>query len=90
MSSNTEGGASGRLVEMAYTALRGQILSIELAPGVTIAEADLTARLGMSRTPLREAIGRLAYEGLIVTLPRRGIRVIPITPCCCASTQCTQ
>lgn len=80
MSSNTEeGGAGGRLVEMAYTALRGQILSIELAPGVTIAEADLTTRLGMSRTPLREAIGRLAYEGLVDTLPRRGIRVMPIT-----------
>ncbi len=77
---DTDGAApSGRLVETAYAALRQRILSVELAPGVTIPEADLTALLGMSRTPLREAVNRLAYEGLVDTLPRRGIRVMPIT-----------
>ena len=80
MISNTDAGSStGRLVDAAYAALRQRILSVELLPGSTLPEARLTEMLRMSRTPLREAVSRLTFEGLVETLPRRGIRVMPIT-----------
>ena len=71
--------AANSLTETAYCALRQRILSVELRPGQTLPEASLTDMLGMSRTPLREAVSRLAFEGLVDSLPRRGIRITPIT-----------
>jgi len=65
-------GASG---EFAYDALRQQIVSLTLAPGATLDEASLIARLGLSRTPVREALVRLAGDGLVELLPNRGARV---------------
>lgn len=58
-----------------YEQLREQILSLELKPGAPLEEAKLAQALGGSRTPLREAIIRLAAEGLVEVLPNRGARV---------------
>jgi DNA-binding GntR family transcriptional regulator len=71
--------SSGTLVDLAYRRLRQQILSNELRPGSETLEAELAQALGMSRTPVREAIVRLEYEGLVEVIPRRGVRVVPIT-----------
>lgn len=59
--------------------LRTMIVEAELAPGERIAEAALCEQLGVSRTPLREALKVLASEGLIDLLPNRGTRVSKIT-----------
>jgi DNA-binding GntR family transcriptional regulator len=62
-------------MEVAYEALRELIRQRELTPGLLMSEAQLADRLGMSRTPIREAIGRLAHEGLVTVLRKRGIMV---------------
>jgi DNA-binding GntR family transcriptional regulator len=54
-----------------YTALRHQILSMQLPPGSPLDEVRLSQRFGMSRTPIREALQRLVADGLIQTLPNR-------------------
>lgn len=54
-----------RASDRAYESLLGEILSGELAPGVVLGEVEQAARLGVSRTPLREAISRLAADGLV-------------------------
>ena len=58
-----------------YDLLRDEILDLRLAPGSAIDEVHLAARFGMSRTPIREALVRLAGEGLIETLPNRSTMV---------------
>lgn len=60
-------------------AVRGMIVDGELAPGERVNEVHLAARLGVSRTPLREALNRLAAEGALVAAPRRGYFVRPLT-----------
>lgn len=64
-----------RLATEAYAQLRGRILSGELSDGARLAEEDLAETLGISRTPVREALRRLAAEGLVELLPNRGARV---------------
>ncbi len=59
-------------VEKAYQELRRMIITHDLPPGATIDERELIERLGTGRTPLREAMLRLAHERLIVRSPRRG------------------
>ena len=66
--------------------LRDLIVQGELAPGSRLNERVLTARLGVSRTPLREAIKLLATEGLVDLLPNRGAVVAPIEPARIAET----
>jgi DNA-binding GntR family transcriptional regulator len=61
-----------------YDSLRDRILSLELQPGSTLDETTLGNELNVSRTPLREALVRLAAEGLVDVLPNRGARVAPI------------
>jgi DNA-binding GntR family transcriptional regulator len=68
-------GSGSRLV---FDALRDQILSGELAPGADVDEPGLVVRYGFSRTPVREALIRLASEGLIQIIPNRGARVAPL------------
>lgn len=68
------------LHEATVDQLRDQIVRGELAPGSRLNERVLTARLGVSRTPLREAIKLLATEGLVELLPNRGAVVAPIDP----------
>src|SRR5580765_4278392 len=60
------------LWQRVYDHLRAEILSGRLKPGAELAEVALSAQLGVSRGPLREAIGRLASEGLVTVRPRRG------------------
>src|SRR5690242_1140119 len=60
------------LWERVYDYLRGEILDGRLEPGTELAEVPLSEQLGVSRGPLREAIGRLAAEGLVTVRPRRG------------------
>ncbi|MGG7519447.1 GntR family transcriptional regulator [Allorhizobium undicola] len=61
-----------------YDELRDEILNLILAPGSAIDEVQLAERFGMSRTPIREALVRLAGEGLIESLPNRTTMVAPI------------
>jgi len=61
-----------------YEAIRKRILSLELAPGVVVDEAALVREFGKSRTPVREALVRLASNGLISLLPNRGSQVAPL------------
>ncbi len=63
------------LKDQAYDALEEMIVTLELPAGSAISEAVLATRLGMSRTPVREALQRLSREGLIRVLPRRGMLV---------------
>lgn len=60
------------LWQRVYDHLRTDILEGRLAPGTELAEVALSEQLGVSRGPLREAIGRLAAEGLVTVRPRRG------------------
>ena len=69
-----------RAVDRVAETLRDAMLDGSLAPGDHLAEADLAARLGVSRTPVREALGRLAAEGLVDLQPNRGARVVNWTP----------
>jgi DNA-binding GntR family transcriptional regulator len=63
-----------------YDLLRDRIQSSDLAPGAAINERALADWLGVSRTPIREAIRRLAGEGLITVIPNVGTRVAPVDP----------
>jgi DNA-binding GntR family transcriptional regulator len=60
------------LADRAYTELRDRIVSLQIAPGAPIDEDGLGAELDMGRTPVREAIKRLALENLVNVFPRRG------------------
>jgi DNA-binding GntR family transcriptional regulator len=64
--------------ERTYEALKTLILTGELRPGERLAEVDLATRLGVSRTPLREALSRLAQEKLVVGRPHLGYVVIEL------------
>ncbi len=68
--------ASASLQELAYSRLRSYITHGALPPGASLREEELSRHLGVSRTPLREAIRRLAEEGLVEVLPYRGARVV--------------
>ena len=61
--------------QQAYLSVRDMILGLELPPGSRVREDELQARLRIGRTPLREALQRLAYEGLLQIFPRRLIVV---------------
>ncbi len=71
-------GEAASLADQAYYALRELIVSLELAPGSAIKEPELTARLGIGRTPVREALRRLALERLVEVYPRRGMFVTTV------------
>ncbi|MBU1174266.1 MAG: GntR family transcriptional regulator [Alphaproteobacteria bacterium] len=67
--------------EIVYGDLRRAIIAMEMAPGTPIVERDLTERYGISRTPLREAVLRLAEERLVDVVPKSGTYVarIPVS-----------
>lgn len=65
--------------EIAYQCLRELILTTELAPGQPLVEAELMKRLGVGRTPLRDALRLLSHDGLVMIEPRRGTFVAPLT-----------
>ena len=62
----------------AYARLKAEILSNTMPPGYQAPEPEIAARLGMSRTPVREALIRLQADGLVELVPRRGARVLPV------------
>ena len=64
--------------DRAYEQLRHLIVSLKIEPGVTVDELSLSKRLGLGRTPIREALLRLAEENLVTIIPRRGTRIAPI------------
>src|SRR5512144_357242 len=64
--------ATGLLSDRPYAALRDRLIALAIAPGAPIDEDGLTRDLGVGRTPVREAVRRLALEGLVVVYPRRG------------------
>jgi DNA-binding GntR family transcriptional regulator len=66
------------LTDRAYSRLEELIVTLQLAPGEVVSEATLGERLRIGRTPIREALHRLARERLVVILPRRGIIVSEI------------
>jgi DNA-binding GntR family transcriptional regulator len=73
--SSTPPPAARDLGQEAYARVRDQIRDGSLAPGIRLTETDLAARLGVSRTPIRQAIARLEAEGLVTHEPRRGLTV---------------
>jgi DNA-binding GntR family transcriptional regulator len=66
------------LADRAYQAIREMIVSLELRPGAVIDERGLMERLGIGRTPTREALRRLAQERLVEVYPRRGMFVTSV------------
>lgn len=67
------------LRDVVFRTLRKAILTGELKPGERLMEIHLANRLGVSRTPIREAIRKLELEGLVTMIPRRGAEVAQIT-----------
>ncbi|MEO7335845.1 MAG: GntR family transcriptional regulator [Caldimonas sp.] len=67
------------LREKVYSQLRADMISCRLPPGLEIRENELAARFGVSKSPVRDALMRLEREGLVITLPRQGYRVAPVS-----------
>lgn len=66
--------------EKAYRLIEDAIVRLELEPGSRITEQDLATRVGLGRTPVREAVQRLVTDGLLVVFPRKGMAVAAINP----------
>ena len=62
-----------------FHALRQEILSCGIRPGEEVRESELAQRFGVSKSPIRDALQKLEFEGLIEIVPRRGHRVAPIS-----------
>ena len=67
-------------MDAAYEQIRRRILDIDWPPGHRALEQEVALALGMSRTPVREALMRLQDEGLVEVIPRHGMRVLPVSP----------
>jgi DNA-binding GntR family transcriptional regulator len=65
--------------EKAYNTLVTEILDGSLEPGTLLTEVEQSSRLGISRTPLREALSKLSADGLVLSLSGRGARVAPVS-----------
>ena len=63
------------LTDRAYAVLEEMIVTLQLPPTAVVSEATLSEQLGIGRTPIREALQRLARERLVIVLPRRGVIV---------------
>jgi DNA-binding GntR family transcriptional regulator len=66
------------LAGQAYRMLEEDLVTLRFAPGELIGEKDLVEKIGIGRTPVREAIQRLSAEGLLEVLPRKGLLVTPL------------
>lgn len=76
----SEPASDSRLLrEKVYDQLRADMISCRLAPGTDIRENELALRFGVSKSPVRDALMRLEREGLVITLPRQGYRVAPVS-----------
>ncbi|MGH8742619.1 MAG: GntR family transcriptional regulator, partial [Burkholderiales bacterium] len=76
--SSKNANSTETLTDRAYTGIEELIVTLQLAPGGAVSEQMLAERLGIGRTPIREALQRLARERLVVILPRRGVMVSAI------------
>jgi DNA-binding GntR family transcriptional regulator len=70
---------AGSAAALVYAALRGRIISMELVPGTQLSEKDIAESWGCSRTPVREALGRLSEERLVDVYPQIGTFVARIS-----------
>ena len=77
---STANKPANSMVDEAYRLMRSMILDNKWAPGHRALEQALAQELGMSRTPVREALIRLQKEGLVEVMPRHGMRVLPVSP----------
>ena len=68
------------MVDAAYEQIRRRILDNVWPPGHRALEQEVALALGMSRTPVHEALSRLHNEGLVEVIPRHGMRVLPVSP----------
>ena len=67
------------LAEQAYQVLEEKLVKLELLPGFTVSEGQLIELTGFGRTPVREAIQRLAYQGMFYVMPRKGLVVTEVS-----------
>lgn len=67
------------LGEAAYQRLREDIITLSLPPGCRLTERRLAAETGFGVSPIREALTRLDHDGLVITMPRKGYQVAPLT-----------
>ncbi|WP_211259383.1 GntR family transcriptional regulator [Belnapia moabensis] len=74
----TSADAAATMTEQAYRSIEEAIVTLALQPGEVVSEAQLSAKSGFGRTPVREALQRLARERLVRIMPRRGIVVAPV------------
>jgi DNA-binding GntR family transcriptional regulator len=74
------GAKRGSLVDEAYAALKQAIRENDFPPGYQGSEQEIAVRLGMSRTPVHEAIIRLQEDGLVRVLSKRGVLICPLAP----------
>jgi DNA-binding GntR family transcriptional regulator len=72
-------GSSQLLREKVYDQVRAEIISCALPPGAEIREGELAQRFSVSKSPVRDALMRLEREGLVITTPRQGYRVAPVS-----------
>jgi DNA-binding GntR family transcriptional regulator len=79
MSSADSKSSQPRLADTAYERIRADILHCILGPGSEVTEAELAERYDLGKAPIRAALQRLAQEGLVQALPRRGHVIAPIT-----------
>lgn len=78
MTKNRSGNTRESLVDRAYSEIKRRILDNQMSPGFQALDSELADELGVSRTPIREALLRLQHEGLVELIPRRGMRVVPV------------
>jgi DNA-binding GntR family transcriptional regulator len=74
-----DGGVRLPLNDMAYQQIKAGIVSGTLPPGESVSEAQLVEQLSLSKAPIRNALARLAQEGLVKPVPRQGYVVSPLT-----------
>lgn len=76
---NVEDGSGRSLLEEAYGAIKHRITTCAYRPGEYLNEAEVSASLGIGRTPVHQALDRLRVEGLVEVMPRKGILVKPVS-----------
>ncbi len=72
------GTGAGNLADHAYLTIKQQIFSFTLMPGDLLSENTLSKTVSVSRTPLRQALQRLQYEGFVIAIPKVGWQVVPV------------
>ena len=68
----------GSLADRAYLGLEELLVTLQLSPGSLVQEKDLATAIGIGRTPVREAVQKLAGQGLLRVMPRKGLMVTPV------------